>query len=50
MTENQIIEYFEDYVLPGVKEAYEQDNIIDGPGLPLFVIAWVILIILNSNR
>ena len=27
-----------------------KNKIIDGPGLPLFVIAWVILIILNSNR
>ena len=26
------------------------NNIVDGPGQPLFVIAWVILIILNSNR
>ena len=26
------------------------NNIVDGPGLPMFVIAWVILIILNSNR
>ena len=26
------------------------NNIVDGPGLPLFVIAWVILIMLNSNR
>jgi hypothetical protein len=25
-------------------------NIVDGPGLPLFVMAWVIFIILNSNR
>jgi hypothetical protein len=25
-------------------------NIIDGPGQPLFVIAWGILIMLNSNR
>ena len=30
---------------------YQRKNkIIDGPGLPLFVIAWVILILLNSNR
>jgi len=26
------------------------NNIVDGPGQPLFVIAWVILIMLNSNR
>ena len=26
------------------------NNIVDGPGMPLFVIAWVIFIILNSNR
>ena len=26
------------------------NNVIDGPGQPLFVIAWVILILLNSNR
>ena len=25
-------------------------NIVDGPGLPLFVIAWVIIVFLNSNR
>ena len=25
-------------------------NIVDGPGQPLFVIAWAIFIILNSNR
>mgnify|MGYP001219531659 FL=1 len=31
MTEKQIVEYFEDYILPGIKEVYEQDNIIDGP-------------------
>ena len=27
-----------------------KNNIVDGPGQPLFVIAWGILIILNSNR
>tara|TARA_B110000285_G_C15071722_1_gene588354 strand:+ start:504 stop:1013 length:510 start_codon:yes stop_codon:yes gene_type:complete len=27
-----------------------KNNIVDGPGMPLFVIAWVIIIILNSNR
>ena len=26
------------------------NNIVDGPGMPIFVIAWVIFIILNSNR
>jgi len=26
------------------------NNIVDGPGMPIFVIAWGILIILNSNR
>jgi hypothetical protein len=26
------------------------NNIVDGPGMPLFVIAWVIFILLNSNR
>ena len=25
-------------------------NIVDGPGMPLFVMAWVILIFMNSNR
>lgn len=25
-------------------------NVVDGPGLPLFVIAWVIIVFLNSNR
>jgi len=25
-------------------------NIVDGPGMPLFVIAWVIIVFLNSNR
>ena len=25
-------------------------DIVDGPGQPMFVIAWVVLIILNSNR
>jgi hypothetical protein len=25
-------------------------NIVDGPGQPLFVMAWGILIMLNSNR
>jgi hypothetical protein len=27
-----------------------ENNIVDGPGMPVFVIAWVIFIILNSNR
>ena len=27
-----------------------KNDIVDGPGQPLFVIAWVIFIILNSNR
>jgi len=27
-----------------------KNNIVDGPGMPLFVIAWVILILINSNR
>ena len=27
-----------------------KQNIIDGPGMPLFVMAWVILIFMNSNR
>ena len=31
-------------------ENSETNNIVDGPGQPLFVIAWVILIMLNSNR
>ena len=30
---------------------YQRDkDIVDGPGQPMFVIAWVIIIILNSNR
>ena len=31
MTENQVIQYFEDFILPQVKETYEQDGITDGP-------------------
>tara|TARA_B110000977_G_C11071735_1_gene489763 strand:+ start:2611 stop:3120 length:510 start_codon:yes stop_codon:yes gene_type:complete len=27
-----------------------KNNIIDGPGLPLFVIAWTLIIFINSNR
>ena len=27
-----------------------KNKIVDGPGMPLFVIAWVIFIIVNSNR
>jgi hypothetical protein len=27
-----------------------KNKIIDGPGMPLFVIAWVILVFMNSNR
>ena len=27
-----------------------KNNIVDGPGMPLFVIAWGIIVILNSNR
>ena len=27
-----------------------KNNVVDGPGMPLFVIAWVILVFLNSSR
>ena len=27
-----------------------KNNIVDGPGMPFFLIAWFIIIILNSNR
>ena len=27
-----------------------KNNIVDGPGMPMFVIAWFIIVILNSNR
>ena len=31
MNEEQVIDFYEEYYLPGVKEQYEQDGIIDGP-------------------
>jgi len=30
--------------------AQRKHDIVDGPGMPLFVIAWVIIILLNSSR
>ena len=27
-----------------------KNNIVDGPGMPFFVIAWIIIVFLNSNR
>lgn len=31
LTEEQVLEQFESFVLPMIKEAYEQDGIIDKP-------------------
>ena len=27
-----------------------KNNVVDGPGMPVFVIAWVIIMLVNSNR